>query len=239
MRFSPDLDPARLQPLLARHGRLHLPGVFGSEEAGAVGVALQGDVPWFRSVNVRGKSYDLGLDTIAAMPPDRRAELEAAVLEGGRTGFQYDFEAYRLSDMLEAGVRRGGPLAPVEAVYDLLNSEAGMAFIRTLTGEPRCAYADAQATRYRPGCFLTTHDDEVDGKHRLFAYVLNFTPAWRVDWGGLLTFLAPDGHVAEAYTPTFNALNIFRVPQPHAVSQVASFAGGDRLSITGWIRARR
>lgn len=239
MRFSSDLDPARLRPHLSRHGRLHLPGVLSPEDARAVGLALQGDVPWFRSVNVRGKSYDLGLDTLAAMPADRRAELEAAVLEGGRTGFQYDFEAYRLSDMLEAGVRQGGSLSPIEAVYDLLNSDEGMSFIRTLTNEPRCTYADAQATRYRPGSFLTTHDDEAEGKDRLFAYVMNFTPAWRADWGGLLTFLAPDGHVAEAYTPTFNALNIFRVPQPHAVSQVATFAGGDRLSITGWIRARR
>lgn len=86
---------------------------------------------------------------------------------------------------------------------------------------------------------VSDRDDQVAGKERLFAYVLNFTPSWRADWGGLLAFLAPDGHVSEAYTPVFNALNIIRVPQPHAVTQVASFAGGDRLSITGWIRARR
>ena len=97
---------------------------------------------------------------------------------------------------------------------------------------------DAQATRYRPGDFLTAHDDDVAGKHRLYAYVLNFTPAWRPDWGGLLAFHDADGHVSEAYTPTFNALNIFRVPQQHAVTQVASFAGAQRLSITGWIRER-
>jgi len=44
--------------------------------------------------------------------------------------------------------------------------------------------------------------------------------------------------VAEAYTPAFNALNIFKVPQPHAVSLVAPFAGGDRLAITGWVRSK-
>lgn len=239
MRFSPDLDPLKLRAVLARHGRLHLPGILGPEDARAVGLALQGDVPWFRSVNVRGKSYDLGFDVLDAMPPERRAELETAIAEGGRTGFQYAFDAYRLSDRVEGGERRGGAFAAVEAVYDLMNSEAGLTFIRVLTGDARCAYVDAQATRYRPGHFLTAHDDEVAGKERLFAYVLNFTPSWRADWGGLLAFLAPDGHVSEAYTPVFNALNIFRVPQPHAVTQVASFAGGDRLSITGWIRARR
>ena len=31
------------------------------------------------SVNVAGKSYDLGLDTLEAMPPERRDELETAI----------------------------------------------------------------------------------------------------------------------------------------------------------------
>jgi len=29
-----------------------------------------------------------------------------------------------------------------------------------------------------------------------------------------------------------------RVPTPHLVTQVASFAGGGRYSITGWLRSR-
>jgi Rps23 Pro-64 3,4-dihydroxylase Tpa1-like proline 4-hydroxylase len=31
-------------------------------------------------------------------------------------------------------------------------------------------------------------------------------------------------------------MNIFRVPQLHAVSYVAPFARADRYSITGWLR---
>ena len=60
---------------------------------------------------------------------------------------------------------------------------------------------------------------------------------WRADWGGLLLFQDADGHVSEGYVPKFNALNLFAVPQTHAVSQVASFATASRLSITGWIRS--
>jgi SM-20-related protein len=65
---------------------------------------------------------------------------------------------------------------------------------------------------------------------------MNFTPAWKSDWGGLLQFIDEDGHVAEAYAPAFNALNILRVPQKHAVSYVTPFAGAGRYSITGWLR---
>jgi SM-20-related protein len=237
LQLSRGLDPTRLRPAFERFGRLHLPGILAPRDAQAIHAALVA-APYHRSLTASGKSYDIALETLAAMPPERRAELEAAILEGGKTGFQYQFDAWRLSDLMEAGQRTGGALAPLEAVYDLINSEGFLAFIRTLTGDPRCAYADAQATRYRPGDFLTAHDDDVAGKKRLYAMVLNFTPGWRPDWGGLLAFHDADGHVSEAYTPTFNALNLFRVPQQHAVTQVASFAGAERLSITGWIRER-
>jgi Rps23 Pro-64 3,4-dihydroxylase Tpa1-like proline 4-hydroxylase len=36
--------------------------------------------------------------------------------------------------------------------------------------------------------------------------------------------------------PVFNALNLFRVPLLHSVTLVTPFAGGARLSITGWFR---
>ena len=37
--------------------------------------------------------------------------------------------------------------------------------------------------------------------------------------------------------PTFNALNLFAVPQLHSVSFVPPFAGALRFSVTGWLRA--
>ena len=236
-RFAAGIDAARLKGDFARHGRLHIPGVFRAADARAIGAALAEETPWHRSVNVRGKAYDLALDQIDAMPPARRAEFDAAILEGGRTGFQYQFDAWRLSDLMEADLR--GIVPVLEALYDFLNGEAFLGFVRALTGEDACAYADAQATRYTPGHFLTAHTDDVDGKNRLFAYVLNFTPAWRTDWGGLLLFHDADGNVAEGYSPTFNALNIFRVPQLHSVSTVAAYAGAPRYSVTGWIRSQR
>jgi Rps23 Pro-64 3,4-dihydroxylase Tpa1-like proline 4-hydroxylase len=109
--------------------------------------------------------------------------------------------------------------------------------VRTITGDARPRFCDAQATRYAPGHFLTAHDDKDEAKGRLYAYVLNMTAGWTADWGGLLLFLDEDGHVSEGYTPAFNALNLFRVPQPHCVSLVTPFAPRSRLSITGWIRA--
>jgi Rps23 Pro-64 3,4-dihydroxylase Tpa1-like proline 4-hydroxylase len=152
------------------------------------------------------------------------------------TEFQYLFDSFRISDEVEAGRLKDGPLADI---FSGLNAPGMIARLRAMTGDERIEYLDAQATRYRPGHFLTVHDDDIDGKDRLYAYVVNLTPVWRADWGGLLMFLAEDRHVAEAFTPCWNALNILKVPQKHAVSFVTPFAQGARYSITGWMRSRR
>ncbi|HEV2532509.1 2OG-Fe(II) oxygenase [Phenylobacterium sp.] len=238
LKLDPGLDPAAAKPLFARFGRLHLPALLATPDAQRLAEALK-RAPWSRTFLADGKGYDVPRADYAVTPEEVRREVEAAIARGGRTGFQFDFDTWRISDFLEAGQRQGGAVAELEAAYDLLNSPAFLDFVRKLTGDERPAYCDAQATRYRAGQFLTAHDDELAGKDRLYAYVLNLTPGWRVEWGGLLLFHDADGHVAEAYAPKFNTLNIFRVPQWHSVSQVASYVDQDRLAITGWIRGSK
>lgn len=238
LAIDPGLDPGQIAPVFRRHGRIHLPGFFTAPGGEAVGEALAGPVPWLKSVKIGDTGIDATMADYEAMPAEQRAAMTAAMREEAKAGFLYRFDKWRLSDDIEAGVRRGGPLAAAEAVYDFLNGETFLAFIRTLTGDPRAAFCDAMGSRYRRGDFLTAHHDALDGQNRLYAFVLNFTPLWRPDWGGLLLFFDEDGHVSEGYTPAWNALNLFRVPQSHAVSPVWEFAAADRLSITGWVRAR-
>ena len=63
------------------------------------------------------------------------------------------------------------------------------------------------------------------------------TPHWRAEWGGLLLFHDDSGDTRRGLVPRFNCLNLFAVPQSHSVSQVATYAGATRLSVTGWLRA--
>jgi len=238
LALNPRLDAAKLRPFFETFGRVHLPDILEAADAQRLAGALA-RAPWSRTFLVDGKGYDVTHEDYARTPAEVRREVETAIARGGRTGFQFDFDTWRISDFLEAGQRQGGQVAELEAAYDLVNSEAFLSFVRKLTGDERIAYCDAQASRYRAGQFLTAHDDNLAGKDRLYAYVLNMTPSWRVEWGGLLLFHDADGHVAEAYAPKFNAINIFRVPAWHSVSQVASYVEAHRLSITGWIRGSR
>lgn len=232
------IDARRLAPAYARSGRIHIPDFLAADAAAGLFQALNGDLPWSRTLLLGGQGYEAPVADLAAIPETARQDLSSVVGEAARAGFQYDYETWRLSDRMEAGLRTGGAAAPLEAFYDVLNGPAFLGLIRDLTGNHEAAFCDAQATRYRAGHFLNAHTDDVAGKHRLFAYVLNLTPNWRADWGGLLLFQDGDGHIAEGYTPRFNALNLFTVPQSHSVSQVANFVTASRLSITGWVRAR-
>jgi SM-20-related protein len=223
----------QVSDLLGRVGRAHIPGFLAPEAAEALLTALR-DVEWRTVTHGAKGTYDLKPSELDALSDDLKKKLFSAVHAQARDGFQFLFDSYRISDEFESGALSAGPLAEF---FEAWNSETCLSFLRALTGEPRVAYSDAQATRYRPGHFLTEHDDDVEGKNRLYAYVLNLTPVWRSDWGGLLMFPGEDGHILEAYTPKFGALNILRVPQAHAVSAVAPFAGGSRYSITGWMRS--
>ncbi|HYF22418.1 MAG TPA: 2OG-Fe(II) oxygenase family protein [Caulobacteraceae bacterium] len=236
--FQPIIDPAhdprRYAPVFARTGRLHIPGFLTAASATELQRAAA-RAPFIKSWFMEGRSFESDLERLRTAAPTERAELERSVHAAAREGFAYAFDTYRLSDTVEAG---GAVPAVLRTLHVFLNGPAFQGFVRALTGDVRGVYCDSQVTRYRSGDFLTAHHDDKPGQNRLYAYVLNLTPRWRTDWGGLLAFHDPDGHVAEAYTPTFNALNIFRVPQDHAVTVVAPFSGGDRLSVTGWIRSR-
>jgi Rps23 Pro-64 3,4-dihydroxylase Tpa1-like proline 4-hydroxylase len=235
----PALNPAhdwrRLAQVYARHGRIHIPQILTEASAVRVHQALATETPYSLVVNSGETYYDLSAADLSKMSVEERRKLVESAYAGSHRGFQLFYENHRLSEAGEPYPDPGSYLAKITA---FLNSPEFLTFVRAVTAENRIAFADVQATRYGPGHFLTQHDDGIAGKNRLVAYVLNMTPQWRVDWGGNLMFVNREGQIAEGYVPTFNALNLLRVPQPHLVSAVAPFAGAHRLSVTGWLRTR-
>ncbi|WP_428151410.1 2OG-Fe(II) oxygenase [Brevundimonas sp.] len=233
LSLDPTLDPRPFRAAFDRFGRLHVPGFLTEAAAGRLHALLASERDWICSTIGGGVVADVPVEMIEGLTPADRARVFALAHQEAQRGFHYMFDTVRISTPIE----KGEPLPDAwRQIAAFLNGSSFLGFVRSLTGDPRCAYVDAQATRYTAGHYLTEHDDEKPSAGRLYAYVLNLTPDWRTDWGGLLAFIDDDGHVAEAYRPSYNALNIFRVPQRHAVTFVAPFAVAPRLSITGWIR---
>jgi hypothetical protein len=227
------LDRKLIASIYARAGRIHVKPILSVGCAEALHRCLTTEIPWQLHLNARDRPVDLLGATLGELPESERMRFLDCVHASAGQGFQYLFNNFPISDVYERGEQQS---LYVMRLYEFLNGAEFLEFARDVTGVSTIALADAQATLYRPGHFLTHHDDLQGDKKRVAAYVLNFTPQWVPDWGGVLQFIAPDGHIAEGYTPTFNALNLFRVPQLHAVSYVAPFSRAGRYSITGWLR---
>lgn len=222
--------------MFRKFGRLHVPGILEPEDAARLYDSVVHAKGWLRAVHVaKGVDAEIPLDGPDAMSPAQIVATERELLTQVNDTFQYVFDLIRVSMDAEAG----RPVDPaLMDAYRFVNSTPFLDFVREMSGEPSAAYADMTASRYGPGHYLTAHDDLAPDQDRLFAYVLNLSPGWKSDWGGILLFLDEDDHVSEGYAPAFNAINFFRVPQPHAVSVVAPFARGLRTSLTGWIRSK-
>ncbi|WP_300541042.1 2OG-Fe(II) oxygenase family protein [Maricaulis sp.] len=216
--------------------RVQLPGLLPRKRLRSVLSGVETVPGWMLVTRLGGRHVMLDAAEMEMLDPGRRAEFERHVVAGAREGFQYLYDAYPLYGKWHAGTLRQEAPALAD-MFEFLNSDAFLDPMRELLDAPDIGFVDAQLTRYRAGHFLTEHDDSVDKGNRIAAYVLSLSSDWKAEWGGQLQFLDTAGAVTHSFVPRCNTLSVFRVPQPHLVTQVASYARGGRISITGWFRA--
>ena len=232
-RLAAPLDVPRLAAEFARDGRVRIEPFLRPADAEALRSGLKERADWTQVVSGTNGAVELPRTVRATLPAERLAALDEAVRAEARYGFQYRYETIRVPD---GAAERAASDGPVAAFARWLSSEAVLADLRAITGANDVAFADAQATAYGPGDFLTAHDDAVAGKQRRAAYVFSLCPSWRPEWGGLLLFHDDRGRM-EGWSPSMNALTLFRVPSPHSVSEVVAQVPVRRYSVTGWLRA--
>jgi Rps23 Pro-64 3,4-dihydroxylase Tpa1-like proline 4-hydroxylase len=232
-RLNPKLDREQLAQAYRAHARLRIPNFLADGGAEHLLAALEADQAWKLILNQGERVIEIDRPTQAAMHPEQKAQLARALNAGARQGFQYCYETIKAP---HADADRATDPTPLNAFARFLSSDGVLDLLRSVTGADDISFADAQATAYGPGHFLTPHDDLAPKQQRRVAYVLNLTPQWNVEWGGLLTFDDDTTRTAEAFIPAFNTLNLFAVPQQHSVSFVAPFAPRRRYSVTGWLR---
>jgi len=235
MSFSLSIthDRKKLRKDFESGGFVQIPDVLISLDARRLYRCLLTETQWNFVFADRGKHIDMSAAQLESMDANHVQALQKAIYAQAQTSFQYCYNNYPIYDAVKAGLNEGHLL---HEFYAWLNGETFLDFARAITGFDDITFCDAQATRFKPGHFLTTHDDDPEGKNRRAAYIFNFTEDWPVDWGGILQLLDRDDNVRFGIRPRFNALNILAVPQKHSVSLVAPFAGGMRMAITGWLR---
>ena len=238
--INPALDEDWVTARFAKAGRVQI-GAF-LEPAGAEQLrgALIAEARWRLVIHGGAQVFEIARAAYDALADGERAAIEAAIHAAARSGFQFRYETIRVPD---DEATRAKSANMIDAFARFIASDEVLGFVRRVTGKAGVVFADAQATRYVAGDFLSGHDDVVAGKNRSLAYVLGLTDGWNADWGGLLQFHGDSSSggvgISETFVPQFNALSLFAVGQRHSVSMVAPFAGEARLAVTGWFRTSR
>jgi hypothetical protein len=230
--ISNELETGRYRARLLGHGRVQIPRFLQESSAQRLRHCLHGEVPWTTAVR-SDKPPPPGMEGPGAPDGTRYQDMLRCLYERSRDDFEFVFDRYRMIEARRDGLDQGLLL---HVVVDFLNSTPFLEFARELTGDGRIRMVSAIAARYRPGHFLKMHDDKSGEEDRAFAYVINLSHDWQADWGGLLQFLDGSQNVVETFTPHWNSLSLFRVPQMHQVSLLAPWARENRYSITGWFR---
>jgi Rps23 Pro-64 3,4-dihydroxylase Tpa1-like proline 4-hydroxylase len=232
--LNPSLDPAALGASYRVRNRLQIPDILVPSEAERLHVCLTQETPWGVVYNEGGQVVQVMADQLRALPQAEGARLVSGAIARARTGFQFLYHFYPMLSAYQAG---RDPGLYLHSVLERINAEPFLAFVRQVTGIPTLVRADAQATLYAPGHFLTRHDDSPNvNLNRRVAYVLSMTRNWHPDYGALLQFYDDANAVTDVFVPRFNTLSLFTVPQMHAVTYTAPFAPVGRFAITGWFQ---
>lgn len=179
----------------------------------------------------QGKNYVVPEQSMAAMTPQQRQTLQHELLDQASRGVGFFYNGYRLeNERLQNAPRI------LRDLFDLINSQQVVSLMEAITGFTDLEPASGHFSRYAPGHYLTRHSDNVTEERRKLAYVLNLTPEWHPDWGGLLQFYQQDGTPRDAWEPRLNNVSLFDVRHIHAVTYVTPYARAPRLALAGWYR---
>lgn len=230
--LNENINISELTQQYSRQQRLLIENVLSLDAAKGLSEYLSNMQEWNLAFKVQDKHYDVsasGFDNLNAI---ERNEFIQAITSSAEKCFGYMYKSCPVYDLVQS---RECPKY-LESFFEYVNSSEFVTFLKNVTGFQNIEFLDIQATCYSAGHFLTSHDDNVEGKNRLAAYVFNLSPDWDAEWGGNLTFYDENGSIDDVFVPKFNSLSLFTVGKQHAVSKVAEHLKQSRFAITGWLR---
>lgn len=232
--FNANLDLTADRAQFRDKGRTQVRQLLSGDTADALYNCLDQQTPWSMAYRNADGPTRIEESKLEKYSDAEREALDQEISRIAETEFQFRYRSFMMVTEYLNGKNRV-PL--LNRVLEYLNHPDNIAVFRSLTGVENIIKVDAQATCYRPGDFLKVHNDFKEKDGREVAYVINLSPHWQADWGGLLTFTDESGNIQDSFVPHFNSMSLFRVPTLHFVSQVGLYAPANRYAITGWFRS--
>ncbi len=234
LRLNPALNAAELAATYASDGLVQIPDIFEAETAQAISDMLRTSIPWrFVYQTPEQGTVQLSQEDIRSIGREGMIARMDEIMQLATNNYGFCYNSFQMVDALKNGE---APDHPIHELTRFLNSPEFLGFGSQVIGVTGITRADAHATLYSRGNFLTRHIDDGAKQERRAAYTLSFCKNWQTDWGGLLMFLDDNQDISRAYMPRFNTLTLFDGLRIHSVSPVSPFAGDGRFSIAGWLR---
>jgi len=229
--FNPALDLQGLRERFDATGRVQVKDAFSDDTAGRLHQCLSQETPWMLAFNEGETPRYLSRQEMDEMSDAQKANMMQNIFSNASKQFQYAYSDFPVSGTIN------DPNQPNQYTHDVLRFLNGQTFqdmIKKVTGLEGKFAVDGHATCFQSGHFLTIHNDTDADDRREIAYVINMTPTWRSDWGAHLMFYDDEFNIVETFAPKYNTINMFRIPQAHAVSFVPPFCPQKRFGMTGW-----
>ena len=231
--LNPDIDSRSAAATLRADGRVQIHNILQDTCAEALLHCLQQDTPWSLTYYDDKGPGIIEAHNLPKVPAAAMQKLHDQVYRHAQQNFSYLYSLFHH----DPATHSDGHYPPVlKQFFDFLANDDILQLIRDLLDDADVSEIDAQATRFSSGQFLGYHNDLMPGAKRRCAYVFNFTRDWRPKWNGYLQFYDANGNSPTAFKPGFNTLNLFTVPQPHAVTCIPPFASEHRYAVSGWYR---
>ncbi|WP_164078403.1 2OG-Fe(II) oxygenase family protein [Alteromonas facilis] len=228
--FNTQFDFAASKTAYQQDNRAKIENLFEDQQANALHQVLGHELQYDIAITHNNQYMNITQAEWEAFDQKKRQEFLAQAQSNATKGIGFIYGQRKVSKASENATLRD--------LYTWLNSEKTLQWIRDISGHEDIVAASAQATQYYPGHFLTRHNDIQEIEQRRVSFVINVTPQWHPDWGGLLQFFEEDGTPRDAWAPGFNSLHLFDVKHIQSVTFVAPYAGAPRLSVNGWFTAK-
>lgn len=224
-QLNPELNLEQITKDFSADHRVQINDLLPVEQAAHLSQCLAEKITYKQAFVVDGNFGEASLEQLNDLKVEDRDKLLNDVNQQAASGvgFWYERNVIQANDTELTG-----------DLFKWLNSDALLETVANITGTDKCSGATAQSTRYKPGDFLTRNKSDATEEKRKLAFVMNLSPRWHADWGGMLQFYQPDATPRDTWSPNFNSLALFDVSHIHSVTYVAPFAQEPQLAIRGW-----
>ncbi len=228
--LNPEIDFAALAATWQVDQRLRIDAVLRAELATQLVLELEQlsfDYLFFSA----GQNRIASRQAMSELSIDQRKSLQDELHGQAAKGMGFFYGGYRMQD---DNLQNAPPA--LRTLFTGLNSAEFRTVIESITNVMPIEQASGQFTKFEPGHYLTRHSDKIALENRKIAYVVNLSPNWHPDWGGLLQFYEDNGASRDAWSPNFNSLSLFDVRHIHAVTYITPYAAAPRYALSGWFR---